>query len=91
MAREPTEWVRTRRHPKAKGLYVYVDESTLTRANIPEELPPGAVIIARRYVLGKGDVLVRFRVSTPSKWDMDLGYVTKARKPGPRMPEEEEV
>lgn len=58
MPRAPEAWVSVRRHPKGKGLYVYIDADTLAEAKVPMD---AEVFVVRRYVLEKGDILLRFR------------------------------
>lgn len=58
MPRAPEAWVSVRRHPKGRGLYLYIDADTLAEAKVPMD---AEVFVVRRYVLGKGDILVRFR------------------------------
>ncbi len=64
MPRAPEAWVFVRRHPKGRGLYVYLDAETLAKARVPED---AEVFVVRRYVLGKGDILVRFRAMDEAK------------------------
>ncbi len=79
MGREPSEWVRVRRHAKAAGLYVFIDVETLQRAKVPLDAAGRAGdLLVRRYPYGT-DVLLRFRRFTPSEADLVTERVTRRR------------
>ncbi len=73
MAREAADWARVRRHASGSGVYVYVPEEVLKAAGVDHAQEN---LVVRRYVLRKGDVLLRFRTE-----DRVKGWAIEPRRP----------